>query len=449
MVPDVKLPLWQLSLTSSYFCFLSIMTIYFIGVIQISFSITTTTESILYATTNAAMMNNIKTFDDGTSVKVVNRHPFAIRHATEKLAISLLDSKKNSSSKPLHLWDLSGILPLWMKQYFSWHQDQRRRLRKENWNKFQFCVIRCLEMDSCGGTADRIKSIPLVLYWAAKTRRILMIHWSRPSSLESFLLPPIGGLDWRIPNWLVKHVVSGSYCGDVDSMAQCLEQARLQVSAIIKLQSHDGGSHYYNQHIPGPKFEEIYHDMWRIMFTPSLAIQQIIKHRLGYFHLSPRNYAAAHLRGLYGINNRSKTNAVKCALQLHPLGPIYFASDSKDATNYVIETMKVSHGVNVKALKRDYDPLHLEKTPNWRNHSISDFYDTFVDLYLLALARCLSYNVGGFGQWAVWISGHLNCSARHGNLRRLRIQCNSTTTDNIEKSLVMSDKPIFLSPVTA
>jgi hypothetical protein len=80
----------------------------------------------------------------------------------------------------------------------------------------QYCVMRCLDMDAkCGGASDRIKTIPLIRCWAARTYRILMIYWSRPTSLEAYLLPPEGGVDWRVPDWMVQDVAGGNPGVDV------------------------------------------------------------------------------------------------------------------------------------------------------------------------------------------------------------------------------------------
>jgi hypothetical protein len=355
-----------------------------------------------------------------------------------------------------NLWDESKILPQWIKDYFSWHRYQRSKLTKKNWREFKFCVMRCLDTDmKCGGTADRIKTIPFVLYWAARTKRILMIHWSRPASLESFLLPPVGGMDWRIPDWMVREVVWGPFCGNINHMEKHFSRNE-RLSVIVKLQSYNGGSLYYNQYIHGPSFEEIYHDVWRTIFTPSLPIQKIIQKHLNTFNLRPGEYTAAHLRGLYGITDRPKNvlhkmaqNAINCAIKLRPEGPIYFASDSKEAVDHVIDSISPSTDIKIIALKRQIEPLHLEKSRNWENRSVSEYYDTFVDLYLLALSACLTYNVGGYGQWALWISKFPTCFNQHGTNVSPWIACNGTHV-NMTQALDYSaenDGQIFLPPM--
>ena len=63
-------------------------------------------------------------------------------------------------------------------------------------------------------------------------------------------------------------------------------------------------------------------------------------------------------------------------------------------------------------------PLHLDRDKGWRQRKASDFDDTFVDLYLLALAGCVAFSKGGYGHWAVLIGDHLDCAISHeGNQR--------------------------------
>ena len=97
----------------------------------------------------------------------------------------------NFTSDLSNLWDDASLLPQWMKDYFAWHRYQRSQITPENWQQYRYSIMRCYEKDSkCGGTADRLKTVPFNIYWAARTKRILMIYWTRPAPLQAFLLPP-------------------------------------------------------------------------------------------------------------------------------------------------------------------------------------------------------------------------------------------------------------------
>jgi len=335
-------------------------------------------------------------------------------------------------------WDDSTILPQWMKEYFVWHRQERQKIKPSNWKQFRYLVMRCLSTDSrCGGTADRIKTIPLTIYWAVRTKRILMIYWSRPAALEEFLVPPVGGIDWRVPNWLVEHIVHGQYAGAVPAFEKWLLNST-DVAVRSKLQSYNGGSLYYNEKVKGPKFEELYHDLWRICFTPSPQLQKIILEKMAQFGINAGNYASAHLRGLYARKNREAgelrrmaENAVKCASNMRPEGPIYFASDSKVAVDHIISLASKKKDVTIVTMQREYEPLHLEKSLNWQNHTASDYYDTFVDLYLIALSQCVAYNIGGYGQWGLWMSRNASCFKHHGTRVQFIQKCEWTIFDKV------------------
>ena len=121
----------------------------------------------------------------------------------------------NISSDGTNLWDdASCQLPSWMKHYLNWHKHTREQIifsKKKKKNGFsspqRFLIMTCLQTDSkCGGTADRLKPLPFVLRIAYYTKRLLLIRWTKPAALEEFLLPPQGGIDWRLQPWMAKEV---------------------------------------------------------------------------------------------------------------------------------------------------------------------------------------------------------------------------------------------------
>ena len=53
-----------------------------------------------------------------------------------------------------------------------------------------------------------------------------MFHWSRPCALEEFLLPPRGGVDWRLPEWMARHLPSATIYYDEDDLPKLLQDNR-------------------------------------------------------------------------------------------------------------------------------------------------------------------------------------------------------------------------------
>ena len=142
----------------------------------------------------------------------------------------------NGSTK---LWDeepANLIIPNWMKLYMTWHDEKRQEMKQyeetssggggnskkgddtandDDDQKFltyftdnRWIIMQCVATidKNCGGLADRLKIIPYMIRVAYTTKRILLIHWTKPAALENFLLPPVGGFDWRTPKWIAKHV---------------------------------------------------------------------------------------------------------------------------------------------------------------------------------------------------------------------------------------------------
>jgi hypothetical protein len=322
-------------------------------------------------------------------------------------------------------------IPDWMKQYFRWHQEQRELLRKENSeavSSMRFLLMECWSWNSvCGGTADRLRSIPFMIMVAHRTQRLLLIKWSRPAELEEFLLPPRGGLDWRVPSWLIPHLANRSSYHAATRIERLVTIASLQNETVIttRLQSHDHGSAYYNDHRQQdePILRDVYKHIWNVVFTPVPRIVALIQEQLQALHLMPGEYAAAHVRALYLEVDRKPEqlqswaeNAVNCASMLRPGGPIFFASDSYYATEMALKYGKTK-GLNTVVARshnnNNAKPLHLDKTERNSQVKASDFYDTFVDLYLLGMSRCLTYNIGGYGKWGLLLGYNSSCGMRH------------------------------------
>jgi hypothetical protein len=335
--------------------------------------------------------------------------------------------------------DSKNIIPQWMKEYFKWHKEQRYLLRGDNLQaapSMRFLLMECWPWNPiCGGTADRLRSIPFMILVAHQTERLLLIKWGRPAELEEFLLPPKGGLDWRVPPWLLPRLANQSRFHAATRVEKLVQIASMTNETVIttRLQSHDHGAEYYNAHrrrqqddeeTEEPLLRDVYRSVWQKVFTPTTPIAKLIQQQLKSLHLMPGEYAATHVRALYlevarkpEQLQRFAENAVNCASMLRPGGPIYFASDSKYATQMALAYGKTigSHVVVARttgSLSNNKEPLHLDKT-NGSSNEPSDFYDTFVDLYLLGMSRCLTYNIGGFGKWGLLLGYNSSCGMRH------------------------------------
>jgi len=378
--------------------------------------------------------------------------------ASQQTQVTSLDvatthhNKNNSNNNNMHDAILLQM-PDWMDKYFVWHRQQRRELTVANWKDYKYLMMQCLPgSKKCGGTADRLKPLPMVLRLAYQSQRILMIKWGRPAELEAYLVPPKNGMDWRVPAWLwnQKEFRQGPRATNLEELMNLIlwtnnsnhHPNNDDFPRMVKprVQSHDHGMTLYNiqrERISNekyePTFQEVYHLCWRKVFTPSVPVAKIIQQQLRTTGLIPGQYVGIHVRALYAVTERDAAtisawsrNAVNCASQLVPGGPYYMSSDS----NHAISVAKIyGHEKSVMVAARSsipthhnnndslvlQQPLHLDKTTHSARTLPSDFYDTFVDLYFLAMSRCVTYNMGGFGTWALLISPYANRNDSNNN----------------------------------
>jgi len=333
------------------------------------------------------------------------------------------DAEKSQS--PSELLISSPTLPEWMKQYFAWHQEQRQSLNETNWQSKRYLIVRCLEIDEkCGGTSDRLQSIPFAIMAANQTQRLLFIKWERPAPLEKFLVPPQGGLDWRIPDWIDGKLNYAKSANIMHSkgVKHFIGDDRMLVD--MRFQSHDHGSAYYNAHtsLNESTFEQLYRDCWSILFQPSLPVAALIDKEMKELGLEPNKYVAVHIRSMYRSNKVDDfsmiQNAINCGSELG--SPMYIATDSINTTKKAVRYGRQKGG-QVAARISEQPPLHIDRgtnflsraNPDWSKHGPEAFYDIFVDLYLLASARCIAHGVGGYGRWGNLLSQNISCATRH------------------------------------
>jgi hypothetical protein len=330
------------------------------------------------------------------------------------------------------------LLPPWMEDYFEWHYQTRLILNETNCGSYKYLVLRCLMRNQkCSGASDRLQSIPTAIRLASDGGRLLFIQWERPAPLEEFLLPP-GKLDWRLPVWLderlnmhnmTKFRMSEDNANRFDKITQ----------TVVAVKTVRGNDYYRDRLLPGePSFESVYRSVWRSVFRPSRPVAAAIRREMQALKLVPDQYVAAHVRSLYVFNTTDtaeEEHAIDCASQQQPGWPIYFASDAVATTRQAIayaqsksksssssskKNINATTDTVVVARRGNQDPLHLDRgrdflapSEDWKNRSAADFYDIFVDLYLLSSSRCVAYGAGGYGQLASLLSYNRSCAINH------------------------------------
>lgn len=336
-----------------------------------------------------------------------------------------LPVKPKQTSDALSTVTDTTILPLsgppWFQEYTQWHATTLQTINATNWQNYKYLILRCVSGDAkCGGAADRLASLPVMVYMAYQSQRLLLIYWSRPHALEEFLLP--NGLNWTVPNCLRKplqvETTRGLFRWNDKRMQDF--NASYHKAQVIRIMRLFYINHYYDRHFETANHTllDVYPAIWNTLFRPSPGVQARLDDTLQQLHLEPKHYAAAHVRSVY-INNRTHDrsemeNAVRCAhshsqQQHHP--KIYVASDSI-ASVQVARDYAISHKYTIVSRPHDHPVLHLDRgrhflvtNADWKDRPPSDFYDTFVDVYLLSYANVIALGAGGYAQWGAYIGG--------------------------------------------
>jgi hypothetical protein len=319
------------------------------------------------------------------------------------------------------------LVPEWFHTYVEWHAQQIAQLNETNWATHRYLVLRCLHKDiRCGGTADRIKSIPFAIKLASTYNRILLIHWERPARLEEFLVPV--RLNWTVP----------SFCkfeyGDKPTIAKhrhFVEPLNSSTTLVdMRHQRYDLAVQYYNTHKENsePSFDEIYKAIWSTVFTPSPGVAAVLLHQTVALGLTPGHYVALHVRSQYlhdkSLHDSLAHNAARCASGLGK-GMVFVATDSDLMTSAVVEYGNQHGGSFVARPPSDAPLLHMDTGTNFlsREHrntqdfAPSAFYSIFVDLYLIAQSTCVAYTVGHFGSWGSLLSRNRSCALHYETVR--------------------------------
>eukprot|EP00557_Chaetoceros_sp_GSL56_P008271 CAMPEP_0176501060 /NCGR_PEP_ID=MMETSP0200_2-20121128/13945_1 /TAXON_ID=947934 /ORGANISM="Chaetoceros sp., Strain GSL56" /LENGTH=633 /DNA_ID=CAMNT_0017899893 /DNA_START=347 /DNA_END=2248 /DNA_ORIENTATION=- len=119
-----------------------------------------------------------------------HEHEHEHQHNQHQINHQTLYNKPAHQDQPLKY---QHSLPQWIVQYFKWHNDVRTLYPG---NKIftdpqaPKILIRMCHAHLCGGLHDRLGQLPLDLFLAARSNRILMIQWLKPYSLQKFLVPP-------------------------------------------------------------------------------------------------------------------------------------------------------------------------------------------------------------------------------------------------------------------
>ena len=355
-------------------------------------------------------------------------------------------------------WVNSTNLPYYIIEYLNWHQEVRCTLNRQEQNhSVKYLVLQCLhEFGHCGGFADRILPLPLYILAAHKMKRMLLIRWTKPFSLEEFMIPPPFGVDWTIPQWLVGSVPNSTMAGSLTRLKyfafQSQPQAMDRLFITVQIQAHHPYlfanyneqtlTHFNDSEYP---FHRVYRDIFHSMFRLVTPIERKVQEALKELKLTPGAYTSVHVRlrhpnsGLYALQNgnidkeglnftdeteiavkKIVNHAFRCASTInYDDNPMFFSSDSHDATNYIVTEGKflldnIDEALpRIAGIIRDHEPLHLDENTFNKTRVPSDYYPTFIDLWLLGMSSCTAFGIGGYGILAMSLSYNYSCHVNY------------------------------------
>jgi hypothetical protein len=141
--------------------------------------------------------HNVTTQDTGTSAD------------TTDTTLDILDLPQSEAHQTIT--DPNHKLPKWITNYFEWHASMRAKFPGDQILSHPDAppvLIRKCALTQCGGLHDRLGQLPMDLFIANQTQRMLFIVWLKPYSLENFLVPPDASLEgneysfnWKMPSY--------------------------------------------------------------------------------------------------------------------------------------------------------------------------------------------------------------------------------------------------------
>jgi hypothetical protein len=390
----------------------------------------------------------------------------------------------NNSTKVATSDGISQNLPRWMRDYMLWHRQRRQELvlhhksskEEDAWKEQPLLIVRCLEHDRCGGTSDRLKSLPIFVLLAAKTNRLLLLRWTRPFRLEEFLRPG-PALNLSVPVELERLLNNDSERNNNNNVPYFEGKHVQKLIAAASSSDHwlvegniqySGGKLYTNLVVPHQQskglpvedwdYTAYYHDFFPSVFVPAPTIQTLWQNFQRDWNLIPNQYTVAHYRAKYpnepylesgknaSILEETIVNAVHCAAAAGrgTSSALSSSSSSSPVTVYVASDTALALELAQRYFSNDNNNTirvvsHLNllspTTTTTYNHSSSSsgggvledpphlnfaqkqnpdaFFSIFIDLWAMSQSRCVSFGAGGFGRFGSLVSHNMSCRVAH------------------------------------
>jgi hypothetical protein len=171
----------------------------------------------------------------------------------------------------------------------------------------KFLVYWCSDHRWCLGTGDRIKGMQTALKLAYHYKRILLLHWTHPAPLETFLQPAT--FDWIVNHTDTHGLYNGNDTKEFHFNQNRKSQQMLTGANISDIKRVVVATNYFDNEnsLPGPDIGNrngyISMCMYQAMFKPTTIVKKkVIEMKQRLFGDPGTPYIAIHLRlgGLAG-----------------------------------------------------------------------------------------------------------------------------------------------------
>ena len=335
------------------------------------------------------------------------------------------------------------LLPPWMKAYADWHRqniviDQvSGETRLDTTGQAKYLIWVCNKKRICNGLGDRVRGIVAALYLAIISKRVLLIDYDRPSSLDQVLQPHC--IHWITPTGYAKakdSEITMDYYDTPDELIHKLEEHKndrileLRMGPIWKeaawKENQKLKSYWKGHGTLEPKLNLYYTAFWTL-FQWSVEVRSRSDQFRQRMKLKEQPYIAVHWRTgsvqgqeqgkRHPVNNSTLATILDCSHQLQHVmqqcnntkfsfsGPeVFVASDDGEAKRQIQRLDPTS----IRILP-DMEILHVDKArqaveSEWITNGTQAHVDAWVELKLLIEADCLVTSRSGFSDMAQLLS---------------------------------------------
>jgi len=269
---------------------------------------------------------------------------------------------------------------------------------------------------------NRLRPLAAHIRLAAANQRLLLIHWDKPNRLEYFVQPPLEnkafgekqdiiGYDWTVPASMMWKVRQS---GQQSALKVLLKQSKQLTRTIVNSQfsEDDYMDEYYNERLDTDEspVDLVFRDVFFSFFQPTIELEERIDEVMDHVGIKKGEYSVAHVPFAVEPSNDEEEKlmishvekSLDCLTQLNPKGPFVAFTETFAAAG-AATAYGLQHGMRIPAKQIAHDKHIIPK----------DIMGSFVEIFLMANAKCVSYGRKGFGELGYILGLDHECKIRY------------------------------------